>query len=169
MPRPEPHEYGPFPAGYIALVPETDVLPAMAAQLADEVAFWRTIPASQGDVCHAPYTWTVKQVLGHLTDGERVFSYRALRFARGDATPLPGYDENPYVAAAEVGRLSLADLSDEFEAVRRATLCLFRNLPAGAWGRMGTANDSPMSVRALAYAIVGHVRHHGAILRKRLA
>lgn len=169
MRRPEPTEYAPFYSTYIGLVPETDVLKAMGAQLDEVLAFWRSIPEAQGDVCHAPYTWTVKQVIGHLTDGERVFGYRALRFARADATPLPGFEENDYAKTASYERLALADLVSEFEAVRRSSLWLFRNFPPEAWARTGPANDSPVSVRALAYIVVGHVRHHGGILRKRLS
>ncbi len=169
MQRPSAAEYAAFYAKYIDRVPETDILAAMAAQLDEALAFLRAIPEAQGDVCHAPYTWTVKQVVGHLTDGERIFGYRALRFARGDATPLPGFEENDYTKSAEYERLSLGDVVNEFEAVRRSSLWLFRNLPEAAWGRTGTANGSPVSVRALAYIVVGHVRHHGGILRKRLA
>ncbi|MDY3556087.1 DinB family protein [Gemmata sp. JC717] len=168
MQRPEPTEYAPFYGTYITLVPEGDVLAAMESQLTETLAFWRAIPESQGDVCHAPYTWTVKQVLGHLIDGERIFGYRALRFARGDSTPLPGFEENDYAKAGSYERLTVAALVSEFEAVRRSSLWLFRNLPAEAWARSGKANDSPVTVRALAYIVVGHVRHHGSILRKRL-
>ena len=168
MPRPDATEYAKFFGTYIDLVPEPDIFPVMEAQAAEFVAFLRGVPEAQGDVCHPPYTWTVKEVVGHLTDGERVFGYRALRFGRGDATPLAGFDENPYVKAGEYGRLALSDVVSEYEAARRSNLLLFRNLPAGAWGRTGLASDNPVSVRALAYIIVGHTRHHGAILRKRL-
>ncbi|MFM8273449.1 MAG: DinB family protein [Gemmata sp.] len=169
MQRPDATEHAPYFAKYTALVPEDDLLAALAAQLTDPVGFWRGIPESQGDVCHAPYTWTVKQVIGHLADGERVFGYRALRFARGDATPLPGFDENEYAKAVGYERLSVAAVVDEFETARRANLALFRNLPEAAWTRAGEANGHRMSVRALAAILVGHVRHHDAILRKRLA
>ena len=120
-------------------------------------------------VCHLPYTWTIKQVVGHLTDCERVFGYRALRFARGDRTPLPGFDENNYARFAESDQRSLHDLAAEFEAVRKSHLYLFHNLPPDAWKQRGSANGNDVSVRALAYVIVGHERHHTAILRQRLA
>jgi hypothetical protein len=168
MQRPESTEYAAYYEKYIGLVTETDVVEALAAQLEEMLAFLRRVPESQGDVRHPPYTWTVKEVINHLTDGERVFSYRALRFARGDTTPLAGFDENAYVPAAECGRLSLTDVVSEFEAVRRATLWLFRHFPEAAWTRTGRANDNPVSVRALAYILVGHARHHTAILRQRL-
>lgn len=169
MPRPEPTEYAGYFSKYVDLVPEADILPVLATQLDEALAFLRAVPESQSNVLHPPYTWTVKDVVGHLTDGERVFGYRALRFARGDATPLPGFDENEYARSAEYARLTLADIVSEYEAVRRSNLLMFRNLPAAAWGRAGKASDNLLSVRALAYILVGHTRHHGAILRKRLS
>ena len=168
MQRPDSTEYAAFYEKYVSLVTEADVVAALAAQLDEMLAFLRSIPEAQAGVTHPPYTWTVKDVVGHLTDGERVFAYRALRFARGDATPLPGFDENAYAPAADYSRLPLADVVGEFEAVRRASVSLFRNLPTAAWTRGGEANDNRVTVRALAYILVGHVRHHTAILRKRL-
>jgi DinB superfamily len=168
VPRPEPTEYAPYYAKYLDLVPEDDILPALEAQLAETLAVLRAAPEGQGDVRHPPYTWTVKEVVGHITDTERVMGYRALRFARGDQTPLPGFDEQIYVPAGQFDRVPLRDLAAEFEAVRRSHLPLFRHLPAAAWARGGKANDNPVTVRALAYIIVGHARHHTAILRKRL-
>jgi uncharacterized protein (TIGR03083 family) len=169
MPRPSPTEYATYYGQYVELVPEDDVLAALQAQLDDLLALLRAVPEDQGNVRHPPYTWSVKEVVGHLTDTERVFGYRALRFARGDATPLPGFDENAYARAAESDRRPLANLVAEFETVRRSHLALFRNLPDVAWSRRGLANDNAVSVRALAYIIVGHARHHTAILRRRLS
>ena len=169
MPRPAPTEYAPYYAKYLALVPEDDVLPALEAQLGETLAVMRAAPESQGGVRHPPYTWTVKEVVGHLTDTERVMGYRALRFARGDTTPLPGFDEEAYAPAGQFDRLSLAALTAEHEAVRRSHLYLFRHLPGAAWDRGGKANDAPVTVRALAYIMAGHGRHHTAILRKRLS
>jgi hypothetical protein len=169
MRRPDPTEYAASYETYVRLVPEADVLAAMDAQLHDFLAFMAGVPESEGGVRHPPYTWSVKQVVGHLTDCERVFSHRAFRFSRNDPTPLPTFDENEYVAAAGFDWFPLADLVSEFETARRSSLWLFRHLPAGAWDRVGVASDNPVTVRALAYCLVGHVRHHGAILRKRLA
>lgn len=169
MHRPTPTEYAPFYAGYVALVPETDIQAALAAQLDELRALLDPVPEAVGNVRHPPYTWSVKEVVGHLTDGERIFGYRALRFSRGDATPLAKFDENDYAAAAGFDRFPLADLVEEFALVRRASLYLFRQIPEGAWARVGVASDNPMTVRALAYVMVGHVRHHLAILRQRLA
>jgi hypothetical protein len=169
MHRPGSTEYPAFFGGYVALVHEEDILMALEAQLGDALALLRAVPEAEGNVRHPPYTWSVKQVVGHVTDAERIFGYRALRFARGDSTPLPGFDENPYARVAESDRFTLSDLVSEFEAVRQSSLWLYRNLPAAAWSRSGEANGSAVSVRALAYIIVGHGRHHTAILRQRLA
>jgi hypothetical protein len=167
--RPEPTEYAGFFQGYVDLVPEVDVLPVMATQLDEMLDFFQRVPDASASVLHAPYTWTFKEVVGHITDGERVFGYRALRFGRGDTTPLAGFDENTFAQAANYNRLAFTDVVSEFEAARRSNLWLFRNMPDDAWSRQGEANKSVVSVRALAYIIVGHSRHHMAILRKRLA
>jgi uncharacterized damage-inducible protein DinB len=118
---------------------------------------------------YAPGKWTVKQVLGHIIDAERIFSYRALRIARDDNTPLPGFEQDDYVANADFNSLSLTELLQEYSAVRRATILLFRHLPADAWTRRGTASDNEVTVRALAYIIAGHDQHHYRILCERYA
>jgi hypothetical protein len=169
MHRPGPTEYAPAFAGYVALVPEEEVLAALETQLDDLLTLLRTVPEEQASVRHPPYTWSIKEVVGHVTDAERIFAGRALRFARSDPAPLPGFDENDYVRGARFDRLPLGDLVSEFEAVRRANLWLFRNLPDAVWSRTGEANGNVVSVRALAYIIAGHARHHTAILRQRLA
>jgi hypothetical protein len=168
MPRPEPGDYAEFYAKYVDLVPEADVVPAMAGQFDNLLAFLRAVPEADAGVLHEPYTWTFKQVIGHIADGERVFGYRALRFARGDATPLPAFDETLFAQNAGHDHLPWADVVDEWAAARRSNLALFRNLPEEAWARSGTASDNRITVTALAYIIVGHARHHAAILRKRL-
>lgn len=167
MPRPAPTDYASFYAGYIALVPEDDILPAMASQLDDMLALLRSVSEAESMVRHAPYTWSTKEVVGHLIDGERIFTYRALRFAREDPTPLPSFEENAYATSGAFDRLPLTALIEEFDVVRRASLALFRNLPADAWTRRGIANKAEITVNAVAYIVVGHVRHHGNILRKR--
>jgi hypothetical protein len=169
MPRPDETEFAPFYAKYVALVPEEEILPALAAQLEETLAFLRSVPEAETTVCHPPYTWTFKQVIGHLTDGERIFGYRALRFARGDTTPLSGFDENVYAQVADFNRFALADLAAEFAAVRRSHLLFFGRLTDAEWARRGVANDNEVSVRALAYILVGHERHHTGILRQRLS
>jgi len=169
MQRPASTEYAAYYGKYIELVPETDIVATLAAQLDEMLPFLRAIPESQGNVRHAPYTWSIKEVVGHLTDCERVFGYRALRFARGDATALPGFDENTFAPAAESDRWPLAELVAEFEALRRSHVLMFRHLSDAAWSRSGEANNNRVSVRAAAYILVGHARHHTAILRNRLA
>lgn len=166
--RPAPTEHAPYYAGYIAKVPETDVLAVLEEQAREVDALLRSIPEAQAVILHPPYTWTIKQVIGHLIDGERIFAYRALRIARGDATPLPGFDENVYARTGEFDRLTLSQLADEFAAVRASTVLLLRHLPDAAWIRAGTANNSPVTVRATAFIIAGHTRHHMAIVRTRV-
>lgn len=166
--RPASFEHAPYYANYIALVPENDVLAVLRAQCDETVEFLHMIPEKDSTILHPPYTWTIKQVVGHITDGERIFAYRALRIARGDVTALPGFDENEYAKAPEFSRMRLRALTNEFESVRRSTITLFENLAPESWTRRGQANNHPVSVRAVAYIIAGHVRHHMAIVQKRL-
>lgn len=167
--RPDPSEYAPYYAGYVDLVPETDILPILDAQAREVEAFWRSIPENAASEVHAPYTWSIRQVLDHLVDGERIFGYRLLRISRGDSTPLPGYDDQLYAKASEENPAPLADIIDSFAGLRRANYLLIKNLSPSAWERCGTANQSRVSVRALAYILVGHIRHHDTILRKRMS
>jgi hypothetical protein len=167
--RPDPTEYAPYYTSYIGLVPEDDILAALEMQLEETLVLLHGIPEEQALARHPPYTWSIKEVVGHVTDTERVFGYRALRFAREDPTPLSGFDENPYVRSAGFDTYPLTGLLAGFEAVRRSHLILFRYLDERAWKRGGEENGSFVSVRALAYIIVGHTRHHLVILRKRLS
>ncbi|MCA9033761.1 MAG: DinB family protein [Planctomycetaceae bacterium] len=166
--RPTADEYALFYAGYVEQVPENDIVRVLESQLAEVVQLWKSIPESEAAVIHKPYSWKIRQVLDHLTDGERIFGYRLLRIARGDQTPLPGFDEHFYANASEESAARLSDIVGAFEALRRANVLLLKNLPDDAWRRMGTMSETPVSVRALAYILAGHVRHHDAILRKRL-
>jgi hypothetical protein len=166
--RPEATEYASYHSNYIALVPETDILSVLNSQLEEMLTLFRSISNEEGNTRHPPYTWSVKEVMGHLTDAERIFGYRALRFAREDPTPLPAFEENAYVRSAGFDSYRVSDLASEFEFLRRSHLCLFRSLSAEAWQRRGVANNNPVSVRALAYIMAGHVLHHGGILHKRL-
>jgi hypothetical protein len=159
--RPDPTEYVPAFAGYVARIANGEEIVAALAAQKDEVALRLTgIPEERGDYRYAPGKWSIKEVVGHLSDTERVFAYRALRIGRGDRTPLAGFDDQTYVAATQADRLSLSDVADEWVTVRAATLSLFRRLPPEAWPRSGEASGHPVSVRALAYIITGHVRHH---------
>ena len=158
--RPDRSEYADFYADYIAGVPEGNVLDYLAKQPGDYRQLLVGISDDSASAEPAPGKWSVKQVLGHVCDAERVMSYRAMRFSRGDTTELPGFEQDDYVREADSNARSLDDLLDEFESVRKATLALFRSLPAGAESRRGTANKNPVTVRALAYIAAGHANHH---------
>jgi len=163
---PGPGEYAPSYDGYIQRVKD-DPVDAMAAQI--DVTMALLAPLSETRALHryAPEKWTIKEVVGHLADVERVMSYRALRIARADGTPLPSFDENAYVPAGRFDRRSLPDLLAELRTVRAASLALFRSFDGDAWTRRGTASDKPITVRALACIIPGHERHHDELLRTR--
>lgn len=165
--RPEPAEYAAFYAGYIAKVPDGDLLRTLEQQDEEAMALLSGVPESRGDFAYAPEKWTLKEVIGHLADAERVFSYRVLRVARGDQIPLAGFDEKTWVPNAGCAARTLADLLGELRAVRAATLALLRHLPPEAPTRRGNANGNPISVRALAWIIAGHERHHLGIIRER--
>jgi len=166
--RPRVGEYAPSFADYVARIAEDeDIVAVLVTQLDQVLARLGRILEVRGDYRYAPEKWSIKEMVGHLCDTERVFAYRALRIGRGDSTPLPSFDDQAYVAEVRAGDRTLADLVAEWGDVRRATIALFRNLPAVAWDRRGTAGDQPISVRALAYIIVGHVRHHLQVLEER--
>jgi DinB superfamily len=167
--RPEPSEYHAESKAYIGLVSENDVRSALESQLDDVVGLLSGTSEQESLVRHAPYTWSIRQVLGHMTDCERVFGYRALRIARNDATPLLGFDENAYMRFVDFDRWPLADLLIDFEHLRRSHLGLFWRLDSEAWLRRGFANGHSITTRAMAYVMAGHARHHLNILRKRLA
>lgn len=165
--RPDASEYAPYYGTYVGKVPEGDLLHILEHQHRDTQALLSGLSEAKALHRYAPGKWSVKEVVGHLTDAERVFSYRALRFARGDAKPLQGFDENAWVPAGKFDARPLADLAAEFAAVRRATIALFKSLDAAALERRGVASDNAVSVRALAYIIAGHERHHVSILHER--
>jgi len=164
--RPDLSEYAPFYAGYIARVTE-EPLVALEQQAAATAAALRRIPESMAGHSYAEGKWTVRDVIGHMADTERIMSYRALRVARGDATPLPGFDEGVYAKIAGAAKRDWAGLVDELTTVRSATIVLFRNFDAEAWQRRGVANGATISVRALGHIIVGHERHHLDVLQSR--
>lgn len=165
--RPAANEYSESSKGYVALAPEEDVVAALDKQGRETLALFRMLTDEKGSFRYAPEKWSVKQVIGHVVDSERIFSYRALSIARGETKSLPGYDEKTFAEKAGFDRCSLGDLIDGYEAVRRASVLLFRSMPDEAWTRMGTANEKPVSVRALAYVTLGHERHHLKVLRER--
>lgn len=165
--RPEATEYNPYYGKYVSLVADDDILTVLSDQLSVTLALLGSVPESQGNFRYAAGKWSMKELLGHMIDTERIFAYRALRFARNDATPLPGFEQDDYIRNASFDACTLGALAAEFESVRRATLFLFRHLDGEAWTRRGVASESEVSVRALAYIIAGHELHHVGVLRDR--
>jgi len=165
--RPDASEYAPFYAGYVALVTEQDILDVLAVQRPEIGALARSLPEAKQAYRYAAGKWTIGEVLSHLIDGERVFGYRAFCISRGEQAGLPSFDEDQYVSAGGADGVPLVALADEFAAVRDANLAFLRRLGDDAWTRTGTASGKPVSVRALAWIMAGHPRHHLAVLRER--
>lgn len=164
---PEPTEYLPYYGKYVSLVPKGEILTTLERQLGTTLALLGTIPEAKAGSRYAPDKWSIKELVGHMSDTERIFAYRALRFARQDPTPLPGFEQDDYIRGAAFSDCKLVDLAAEFGHVRRASLYLFRHLNAAAWLRCGVASHGEVSVRALAYIIAGHELHHLEILKTR--
>jgi hypothetical protein len=141
------------------------VVTVLGNQVEETLALLRSVPEERGGFRYAPGKWSVKELVGHLIDSERIFSYRALWFARGDRTALPGYEQDDFIRGGSFDAVPLAELAAEFASVRRATVFLFKHLDDEAWARRGLANDSEVSVRALAHIIAGHELHHRRVLR----
>jgi hypothetical protein len=167
MTRPEKSEYDEYYERYVSLVEETDIVPALEKQIGEVEQIFAAITEEKSLYAYAEGKWTIKELLGHLTDGERIFAYRALRISRADETPIEGFEQDGYIENSNFNRTKFVDLTEEFLLSRKANLILFKNLPDEAWLRTGTANGVPVSVRALAYIMVGHVRHHLNILQSR--
>ena len=167
IPRPEPGEYAPYYDRYISLVGGTDILGTLDAQRRQTMILLSGRDESDGNYRYAPDKWSAKKVLGHVCDTERIFAYRALRIARGDQTPLPGFEQDDYVKNGPFAAAPMAEMIEDYIAVRRATITLFRNLDEAAWIRRGVASKNEVSVRALAYMIAGHELHHRSILEQK--
>lgn len=165
--RPATDEYASYYEKYITLVPDGSVLSTLQSQFDSTDSLLRSVSEEKGNFAYAPGKWTVKEVVGHLTDTERIFAYRLLRISRGDLTPIEGFEQDDYVRGGPFRRAKLSSLVDDFAAVRRATVTLLGNLETEAWSRRGIANKNEVSVRAIAYIIAGHELHHMAILRER--
>ena len=165
--RPEPREAATYYFTYIDRVTGTDVLGVLARQQEELPAWLSSISEERSLHRYAADKWSFRQVLNHVTDGERVFQHRAFWFARGFESPLPSFEQDIAARSAHADDVSWAAHVDDFRTVRASTLGFFRNLRAEAWDRMGVASDNPFSVRALAFIIAGHVEHHAAILRER--
>ena len=165
--RPDATEYEPHYAPYIALVPDGDIVALLGSQLENTLALLSTVTEVKSGAAYAPGKWSIKELLGHLTDTERIFAYRALRIGRNDRTPLSGFEQDDYVANTNFNARTLVGLMDEFAAVRRANIQLFKYFTDEEWQRRGTANGKEISTRALAYNIAGHELHHLNILKSR--
>src|SRR5260370_7955993 len=167
MNRPESSEYADYYANYISKVPGSDVLGVLESEGLEIVKLVGGRSERDGSFRYAPGKWTAKEVLGHITDTERIFTYRALRFARADQTPLPGFEQDDYVRSGAFGERTLAGLAEEFGAVRSASIALFRSFKEDVWPRRGLANQKEVTVRALAFITAGHQMHHRIILQER--
>jgi uncharacterized damage-inducible protein DinB len=165
--RPEASEYAEYYNGYVKLVPEGDLLSVLYELHNKTVALLKDLSENQALFRYGPMKWSIKEVLGHITDTERIMSYRILSIARGETIALPGYDENEYVKKANFDRQSLGDLIESYTIVRKSTLHLVKSLDEEAWLRRGFANNYEISVRALAAIIVGHELHHLQIIKER--
>ena len=165
--RPAPDESAQWYAGYIAQVPGDDALAVLVASRATTTALLAGIPAGKEGFRYAAGKWSVREVVGHVSDAERIFCYRLLRISRGDATPLASFDENLYVPEGRFEERSLADVAAELVTVRDATLSLLRSLDPARLERRGIASDKPVSARAIAWIIAGHELHHMRVLREK--
>ncbi|MBK9478579.1 MAG: DinB family protein [Bacteroidetes bacterium] len=167
MKRPEPTEYAPYYKNYIDLVKVDNPIKALEDQIIAMQAFLSEIPEDRESYRYAANKWSIKEIIGHLIDTERIFGYRALCIARKDKTSFPGYDENAYVAAANFDSRSFYDLVHEFSIVRESHLALFKSFAPEAFSEMGTANQQPVSVRAILFIMAGHEIHHLKVIRER--
>lgn len=165
--RPQPNEHSPYYGTYIARVPDGDIVATLARPADGALALLRALPESVGGTRYAEGKWSIREVIGHLIDTERVFAYRAMRFARADETELPGFDENAFVKHATFDARTIESLCLEFEAVRAASVSFFRNCTPDEWQRAGMANRARMSVRAYAWVTAGHELHHVDVLKAR--
>ena len=167
MSRPQPAEYDPYYEKYVSLVPEENVVDVLAHQRKELSQMFHGVSDRVGNFAYAEGKWTVKEVLSHLIDGERIFAYRVFRIARGDETPIEGFEQDGYIENSHANRRSISELLDEFKLLRKANVMFFRNLEADDWTRIGIANNVEVSVRSLAWIMAGHIRHHAAILNER--
>lgn len=165
--RPESNEAAPYYFNYINLVPDGDIVSILENQLEETSSFLSEIPEEKSLERYAPNKWSLRELLNHINDTERLFVFRALWFARGFTSPLPSFDQEIGVKGAGADRLSWASQVEEFRSIRLATLAFFRGLPKEAWERSGIASDNPFTVRALAYIAAGHVKHHADVIRNR--
>lgn len=164
---PETSEFAPYYGKYTSRVKSADIVATLEAQIEETRSVLGSLSAAESESRYAPDKWSIRQMLGHVIDTERIFSYRALRIGRGDKTPIEGFEQDGYVSNGPFEHRSMAELLDEFATVRRATVFLFRSLDAAAWSRRGMASNNEVTVRALAYIIAGHELHHMDVLRQK--
>jgi hypothetical protein len=167
MTRPDKTEYDPYYEHYVSLVAERDIIDTLSSQPTRLQDRFTAMAEERGAFRYADGKWSVKEVLGHLIDAERMFAYRLFRISRGDETPIEGFEQDGYIENAHSNERSFADLLEEFSLLRRANMLFFNNLDDEAWARVGTANNAKVSVRALAYIMAGHVEHHLNVLKER--
>jgi hypothetical protein len=166
---PATDEYAEYYGNYIKLVPDGNIIDLMESQIQEMRDVLGSINEDEASVFHEPYTWTIKQVVGHMIDVERVFGYRALRFGCRDLRPILGMEQNPWVENTDYETPQIAALLEELEYSRLANLCFFKRLKPDAWGLRGVADGKEVTVRAIAYILVGHIIHHLDIIKKRVA
>jgi hypothetical protein len=167
MNRPTETEYASYFQNYVGQVNESDVMAVLRAEIDDLDVLLNRVPKEKETWAYAEGKWTIREVIGHLIDGERVFGYRALCIARGETQNLPGFEQDDYLRTSPYNRIELEDLLSELRLVRLSNLAMFRNLDEEAWNRVGLANNNEVTVRALAFIMAGHLRHHMNVLRER--
>jgi hypothetical protein len=165
--KPDASEHAPYFSRYVDLVADGDILGTLAGQIDGTLTELKKVSDEASLERYSPGKWSVREVLGHMIDTERIFAYRALTVARNDRTELPGFEQDDYIPAAQFDRRPWADLLEEFAAVRRSNLLMFRGLEQEAWTRQGVVNRNPLSVRAAAYVIAGHELHHMRVLHQK--
>ena len=167
MKGPDRTEYDPYYEPYVSLVADDDIIDTLASQPTRLNDLMTALPEDKGTYSYAEGKWSIKELLGHLIDGERMFAYRLLRISRGDKTPIEGFEQDGYIENAHSNQRSFADLLEEFALLRRANMIFFKNMTDDAWSRVGTANNVQISARALVYIMAGHIEHHLNIFRER--
>lgn len=167
MNRPTENEYAPYFENYIGQVSESDIMAVLRSEIDDLDVLLNRVPAEKETYAYAEGKWTIREMIGHLIDGERVFGYRAFCIARGERQNLPGFEQDDYLQTAPYNHVELEDLLSELRLVRLSNIAMFRTLDEAAWNRVGTANNNDVTVRAIAFIMAGHVRHHMNVLRER--
>jgi hypothetical protein len=167
MNRPSESEYAPYYQGYINQVSEADILPVLRAQMDDLDVLLERVAPDRETYAYAEGKWSIREIVGHLIDGERVFGYRAFCIARGEQQNLPGFDQDEYMLTAPYKHIELEDLLSELRLIRLGNIAMFRTFDEAAWSRTGNANGNQISVRALVFIMAGHIRHHMNVLRER--